>query len=181
VARLLLALAGALALAGCAGGGTDTVSVTETRVETETQAVTETLAGEPVGLPPEVAETHAALLAAAESGDYEALRPFIPDEFSYTFGLPPEGGPIEYWQQVEAESGESPIEILARLLRLPYTLSAGTYVWPFAYDKQEDELTDYERELLGDLAVYSGAGSGYLGWRAGIEPDGTWRFFIAGD
>jgi len=181
VARLLLALAGALALAGCAGGGTDTVSVTETRVETETQAVTETVAGEPVGLPPEVAETHAAMLAAAESGDYEALRPLIPDEFSYTFGLPPEGGPIEYWQQVEAESGESPIEILARLLRLPYTLSAGTYVWPFAYDKQEDELTDYERELLGDLAVYSGAGSGYLGWRAGIEPDGTWRFFIAGD
>ena len=180
MARLLLALAGALALAGCAGGGTDTVSVTETRVETETQAVTETVA-EPVGLPPEVAETHAALLAAAESGDYEALRPLIPDEFSYTFGLPPEGGPIEYWQQVEAESGESPIEILARLLRLPYTLSAGTYVWPFAYDKQEDELTDYERELLGDLAVYSGAGSGYLGWRAGIEPDGTWRFFIAGD
>ena len=159
----------------------NTVSVTETRVETETQAVTETVAGEPVGLPPEVAETHAALLAAAESGDYEALRPLIPDEFSYTFGLPPEGGPIEYWQQVEAESGESPIEILARLLRLPYTLSAGTYVWPFAYDKQEDELTDYERELLGDLAVYSGAGSGYLGWRAGIEPDGTWRFFIAGD
>ena len=181
MARLLLALAGALALAGCAGGGTDTVSVTETRVETETQAVTETVADEPVGLPPEVAETHAALLAAAESGDYEALRPLIPDEFSYTFGLPPEGGPIEYWQQVEAESGESPIEILARLLRLPYTLSAGTYVWPFAYDKQEDELTDYERELLGDLAVYSGAGSGYLGWRAGIEPDGTWRFFIAGD
>ena len=181
MARLLLALAGALALAACAGGGTDTVSVTETRVETETQAVTETVAGEPVGLPPEVAETHAALLAAAESGDYEALRPLIPDEFSYTFGLPPEGGPIEYWQQVEAESGESPIEILARLLRLPDTLSAGTYVWPFAYDKQEDELTDYERELLGDLAVYSGAGSGYLGWRAGIEPDGTWRFFIAGD
>ena len=181
MARLLLALAGALALAACAGGGTDTVSVTETRVETETQAVTETVAGEPVGLPPEVAETQAALLAAAESGDYEALRPLIPDEFSYTFGLPPEGGPIEYWQQVEAESGESPIEILARLLRLPYTLSAGTYVWPFAYDKQEDELTDYERELLGDLAVYSGAGSGYLGWRAGIEPDGTWRFFIAGD
>ena len=181
MARLLLALAGALALASCAGGGTDTVSVTETRVETETQAVTETVAGEPVGLPPEVAETHAAMLAAAESGDYEALRPLIPDEFSYTFGLPPEGGPIEYWQQVEAESGESPIEILPRLLRLPYTLSAGTYVWPFAYDKQEDELTDYERELLGDLAVYSGAGSGYLGWRAGIEPDGTWRFFIAGD
>jgi hypothetical protein len=181
--RLLLALAAALALAGCAGGDTETVSVTQTETETatETETVTETVA-EPVGLPPEVAETHAALLAAAESGDYEALRPLIPDDgFSYTFGLPSEGGPIEYWQQVEADSGESPIEILARILRLPYTLSAGRYVWPFAYDKSEDELTDYERELLGDLAFYSGAGSGYLGWRAGIEPDGTWRFFIAGD
>jgi hypothetical protein len=180
--RLVLAVAGALALAGCAGGGTETVSETETRTETQTQTetVTETVA-EPVGLPPEVAETYAALLAAAGSGDYEALRPLVPDEFSYTFGLPAEGGPIEYWQQVEAESGESPIEILGRILQLPYTLSGGTYVWPFAFDKTEDELTPYERELLGDLAVYSGAGSGYLGWRTGIAPDGTWRFFIAGD
>jgi hypothetical protein len=180
VARLLLALAGAFALAGCAGGGTETVSVTETRSQTETEVVTETVA-EPVGLPPEVAETHAALLAAAQSGDYEQLRPLIPEELSYTFGVPSEGGPIEHWQQVEADSGESPIAILARVLELPYTLSSGTYVWPFAFDKQEDELTDYERDLLGDLAAYSGAGSGYLGWRAGIAPDGTWQFFIAGD
>jgi hypothetical protein len=180
VPRLLLALAGAFALAGCAGGGTETVSVTETRSQTETEVVTETVA-EPVGLPPAVAETHAALLAAAQSGDYEQLRPLVPDELSHTFGVPSEGGPIEYWQEVEAESGESPIEILARVLELPYTLSSGTYVWPFAFDKTEDELSDYERELLGDLAAYSGAGSGYLGWRAGIAPDGTWQFFIAGD
>ncbi len=178
--RFLLALAGALALAGCAGGGTETVSETETRVETETEVVTETVA-EPVGLPPEVAATHAALLAAAETGDYEALRPLIPDELSYTFGGGAPGGAIEYWQDVEAQGGESPIEILRRILELPYTLSSGTYVWPFAFDKTEDELTDYERGLLEDLAVYSGAGSGYLGWRAGIAPDGTWRFFIAGD
>jgi hypothetical protein len=24
-------------------------------------------------------------------------------------------------------------------------------------------------------------GLGYLGWRAGFEPDGTWAFFVAGD
>jgi ABC-type Fe3+-hydroxamate transport system substrate-binding protein len=181
MARLLLALAGALVLAGCAGGGTETVSVTETRTETETQAVTETVA-ESVGLPPAVAETHAALLAAARSGDYEEMRPLIPpDGFSYTFGDPVDADPIDYWENVVERSGESPIEMLERILELPYTLSAGTYVWPFAFDKQEDELTRHERRLLGDLAVYSGAGSGYLGWRAGIEPDGTWRFFIAGD
>lgn len=185
MARALVALAGALALAGC--GGTETVTVTESRTTTETATETvtqtETAAAEPVGLPPAVAETHAALLEAAESGDYEALRPLLPDSgFSYTFGGEVQGGPIAYWQQVEAQTGERPIEILARILRLPYTLSGGSYIWPFAYDKQQEELTAHERELLGDLAnAYSGAGSGYLGWRAGIEPDGTWRFFIAGD
>ncbi len=185
MSRALLALAGALALAGC--GGTETVTVTErettTETATETVTQTETAAAEPVGLPPAVAETHAALLEAAESGDYEALRPLIPASgFSYTFGSEVQGGPIAYWQLLERQVDERPLENLARILRLPYTLSGGHYVWPFAYDKQEDELTAHERELLGDLAnSYSGAGSGYLGWRAGIEPDGTWRFFIAGD
>jgi hypothetical protein len=181
----LLALVGALALSAC-GGETVTVTTTETetRTETATETVTETeTVAEAVGLPPAVAETHAALLAAADAGDYEALRPLLPESgFSYTFGLPGQGGPIAYWQRLEDESGESPIEILGRLLRMPYTLSGGMYVWPFAYDKQQEELTDHEREILGELADdYSGAGSGYLGWRAGIEPDGTWRFFIAGD
>jgi hypothetical protein len=178
--RRLLGLAGALALVGC--GGTETVTVTTTETVTEATTVTETVTeATAAGLPEPVAETHAALLEAARTGDYEALRPLIPRQFSYTFGGPVEGGPIAYWQQVEAESEESPIEILDRILSMPYTLYRGTYIWPFAYDKQPDELTDYERRLLGDLADDFGGGSGYLGWRAGIEPDGTWSFFIAGD
>ena len=168
--------------AGC--GGTETVTVTSTRTETETTTQTETATEtveSAVGLPARVAETHAALLAAAESGDYEQLRPLIPDQFSYAFGGPQGGGPIGYWQLVEEQSGERPIEILARILRMPYTLSHGTYVWPFAYDKQPEDLTAHERKILGNLADDFGAGSGYLGWRAGIRPDGTWTFFIAGD
>jgi hypothetical protein len=176
----LVGLIVAAVLVGC--GGTETVTTTVTESETVTETVTETVAGEgATGLPDAVAETHAGLLAAAESGDYEALRPYLHDEFSYTFGLPDEDGPIAYWQTVEAESDERPIEVLERILRMPYTLFAGSYIWPFAYDKQPDELTEYERELLGDLAESFGQGSGYLGWRTGIQPDGTWQFFIAGD
>lgn len=173
-------------LVGCSGERR-TPTVTEATTvtapaETETVTVTETAAASTAtGLPEPVAETHAALLEAAESVDYEALRPFLPARFSYTFGGPVAGGPIVYWRRVEAESGERPIQVLAQILRMPYTLSRGTYVWPFAYDKQPGELSAHERELLGDLADDFGAGSGYLGWRAGIEPDGTWTFFIAGD
>ncbi len=172
-------------LSGC-GGDAETITVTETRTTTETTTetvtATETVSeAAPAGLPEPVAETHAELLAAAETGDYEALRPLIPSQFSYTFGASDEGGPIAYWQRVEDESDERPIQILARILRMPYTLAGGMYVWPFAYDKQPGDLTDHEREVLGDLAELFGEGSGYLGWRAGIEPDGTWRFFIAGD
>jgi hypothetical protein len=176
--RVLLALGGVLALAAC--GGTETVTTTRTVTEavTATETVPEATA---VGLPEPVAAKHAALLEAAESGDYEALRPLIPARFSYTFGGPVEGGPIAYWKSVEEESGERPIEILARILRMPYALSRGIYVWPFAYDKQADELTDHERQILGDLAETFLPNTGYLGWRAGIEPDGTWSFLIAGD
>jgi hypothetical protein len=169
-----------LVAAGC-GSQTTTLTRSETETVTRTETATETVEAA-VGLPAPVAATHAELLAAAKTGDYEALRPLVPtDQFSYTFGLPSEGGPIAYWQQVEEDSGERPIDVLARILELPYTLYRGTYVWPFAYDKQPEDLTPHERKLLGDLADDFGAGSGYLGWRAGIEPDGTWSFFIAGD
>jgi hypothetical protein len=180
--RAALFLLPLLLAAGC-GSQTTTLTRSETAVvtETQTETATETVAV-PAGLPAPVAATHAELLAAAKTGDYEALRPLVPDDqFSYTFGLPPEGGPIAFWQQVEEDSGQRPIDVLARILELPYTLYRGTYIWPFAYDKQPEDLTPHERKLLGDLADDFGAGSGYLGWRAGIEPDGTWSFFIAGD
>jgi len=68
---------------------------------------------------------------------------------------------------------------------MPYTLSRGYYVWPFAYDVDDvGDLSPYERELLeplGPLNTLFFEGTGYLGWRTGIAPDGTWTFFVAGD
>ena len=125
--------------------------------------------------------TNARLLAAAESGDYEKLRPLIPAKgFAYSFGGDFAGGPIAYWKNVERSSDQRPIAILASILKMPYTLNRGLYVWPFAYDKRKSELTAYERRLLGPLAK-SYVGQDYYGWRAGIRPDGKWIFFIAGD
>jgi hypothetical protein len=134
------------------------------------------------GLPDPVAETHAALLAAAEAHDEQALEALIdPNEFRYTFGENVPGGPLAYWRSIEEQTGTDPLDPLARVLRLPYVLSQGLFVWPFAYDKEPGEMTEYERSLLGDLLPEGESEVGYLGWRAGIRPDGRWIFFIAGD
>lgn len=138
------------------------------------------------GVPTAVEQTRAELLAAAESGDYEALRPLVPESaFEYTFGEPVEGGPIAYWQTLERTTDERPLAALAEILQLPYVLSRGYYVWPFAYTvENRADLSKHERDLLAPLGspdelVFDG--TGYLGWRAGFEPDGTWAFFVAGD
>jgi len=139
------------------------------------------------GLPAAVEETRAALLAAAESGDYDAVERLIPTQggFRYSFGGPVDGGPVAYWQQLEKNTRERPLEALAAALRMPYTLSRGYYFWPFAYDVEDvDDLSPHERELLAPLGPLDRLfveGTGYLGWRAGIAPDGTWVLFVAGD
>jgi hypothetical protein len=137
-------------------------------------------------VPAAVEQTRLALLEAAESGDYEALRDLVPsDGFEYTFGGPVEGGPIAYWQELERTTDERPLEALAAILKMPYVLSRGYYVWPWAYTVESSgDLSPYERGLLaprgGPSALFP-AGSGYFGWRPGFEPDGTWAFFVAGD
>jgi hypothetical protein len=134
--------------------------------------------------PPDVVlRKRAAILAAAQARDYDALAELSdPAQFRYTFGEAVEGGPAAYWRRAEAEGEDpTPAEALAAILRMPYTLSRGLYVWPFAYDKTEDELTAYERKLLAPLGKGGAFSGGYLGWRAGIDPDGRWVFFVAGD
>jgi hypothetical protein len=134
-----------------------------------------------VGLPEQVAATRTQLLEAAEAGDHDRLAELAADDFSYTFGAPREGGPAEYWRDLEAQ-GEEPLEVLAAILRLPYALAGGLYVWPFVHATDPAALTDYERGLLERIPAGAVVGEeGYLGWRAGIAPDGAWRFFVAGD
>ena len=176
----VLVLAAALAVGGVVGWlvARETVSA-ETVTETTTAAV------RTQGLPAAVEETRAALLAAAESGDYEELRPLVPASLRYTFGSPVEGGAIAFWEDLERTTDTRPLATLAEVLRMPYVLSRGLYVWPWAYTiETADDLSAHERELLaplGPVATLFPPGSGYLGWRAGIEPDGDWAFFVAGD
>jgi hypothetical protein len=139
------------------------------------------LPGDTVGLPEPVAAMRRQLLDAAGAGDHDRLAELASDDFSYTFGGAAEGGPAAFWR-AEEERGHEPLAALVAILRLPYALSGGLYVWPFAHAADPAGLTEYERGLLeeipGDGEI---GGEGYLGWRTGIDPDGTWRFFVAGD
>lgn len=182
-----LFVVGAAVLVGLGGAGGWFASQELEDPETITSVETETVTSEAgSGLPSAVEEKRDALLEAAESGNYEALREHIPtDGFTYTFGGPVEGGPIEYWQQLERTTDERPLETLTEILRMPYVLSRGIYVWPWAYTVEGlADLSEHERELLAPLGPPSRLiveGTGYLGYRAGITPDGTWVFFVAGD
>jgi hypothetical protein len=184
--RALLVVGAVVLVAGGAVGGWFASSEIE-GTETITSTNTETVTTEPgSALPAAVEETRAALLEAAESGNYEALRPLIPSEgFTYSFGGPVEGGPIEYWQNLERTTDERPLETLAQILKMPYVLSRGIYVWPWAYTTESGaDLSEHERELLAPLGPPSRLvieGTGYIGYRAGITPDGSWVFFVAGD
>jgi hypothetical protein len=182
--RLVLVLVVALlAAAGAAVAvllATETEDRTVTATATVTETVERTVTAEAALLPAEVEETRAAVQAAAEARDYDALAELVPATgFNYSFGGELPGGAVAYWQDLEAK-GEDPLGDLAKVLELPYSLYAGSYVWPFAYNLAPNELTAYERGLLGDLAD-DYAGESYLGWRAGINPDGHWSFFVRGD
>jgi len=181
---VVLGAAALLVLGGLAGwlAGRE-LEAAETVTETTT---TETTTTAVIGdLPAAVEETRAALLEAAESGDYEELRPLVPADLAYAFGDSVKGGAIAYWRELERTSDARPLETLAAILRMPYVLSRGLYVWPWAYTiESADDVSPHERELLaplGPLTMLFPSGIGYLGWRAGIEPDGSWAFFVAGD
>jgi hypothetical protein len=181
---LLAALAGAAGfIVGdrTAGSEATTVTVATTQTETTTSTVS---ASDATGLPDEVLKTHAEILSAAQARDFDALHQIIQrsGEFRYTFGPDVPGGAVAYWKSLE-QKGQKPLETLATILTLPYTLSRGIFVWPFAYDKTPDEITAYEQQLLNRIpdGAKTVGPEGYLGWRAGIRPDGRWVFYVAGD
>jgi hypothetical protein len=130
-------------------------------------------------------ETQKALFEAAEAHDYARLGQLVSSELTYTFGAPDPGGPIAYWRRLERTTDERPLETLAALLTMPYAYSRDLYYWPAAHgvsspgELSQDELE--QLEPLGPLEELFVPGTGYVGWRVGIRPDGTWSFFVAGD
>jgi hypothetical protein len=138
-------------------------------------------------LPDPVERKRIAIARAAAAREFDVLAQLIPDDgFEYTFGGAVPGGPTVYWRRLEATTDESPLDTLVAVLALPYTNVRGIYVWPFAFDRDPKQLTDEELELLSTVASQREIEGwrrfgGYIGYRAGIERDGDWVLYVAGD
>ena len=118
--------------------------------------------------------------------DYEALESLLDREtFNYSFG--DSGDPIGYWKRLESE-GHVPLfgDIMPLVFATRPAKQGGTYVWPAAAAK---EAKDWTTEDVEDLLTFNAREDidqfreqgGYLGWRGGIQSEGAWLFFIAGD
>jgi hypothetical protein len=168
-------------------GAGNTIQLTSSRVATPIAGETETSASEPeLALPRPVVEMRNAILDTARLRDLNALRSLIPDE-GFTFSFGGETDPIAYWRRLESEGHEPVIgDILPMVLGTEPGFDRGVFVWPAQAAEDPAEWDEQDIQALTaihaeeDVRSFQDAGL-YLGWRVGIERDGTWVFFVAGD
>ncbi|HZB03273.1 MAG TPA: hypothetical protein VE737_03000 [Actinomycetota bacterium] len=137
-------------------------------------------------IPPRIAETREALLSAAQARDWEALRALISDK-GFTFSFGGETDPIRYWKRLESE-GHVPVmgDILPAVLETDPGFERGVFVWPAQATEDPARWDPADIEALAgihaeeDVRAFQEAGL-YYGWRLGIDQNGTWVFFVAGD
>jgi hypothetical protein len=108
-------------------------------------------------LPARVRATRNRIVRLAVACDYDGLAALAAKRFVYSFA----GGdkPASFWRSGERR-GDAPLGTLVDLLRHPAALDHGTWVWP-------RRVADHDQT--------------YLGPRVGIEPDGSWVWYVSGD
>jgi hypothetical protein len=145
-------------------------------------------------LPEAVMTMHGKLVEAAKSGSLENLRALIGsgDEITqFSLGGTTED-PLKYLLSLSGdEGGQEILAILLEILDAGYVhLDIGTpqelYVWPYFFAIPLEKLDARQKVELfkivtsGDVEDMKSFGA-YIFYRAGISPDGKWRFFLAGE
>ncbi len=138
-------------------------------------------------LPAAVSAKAQAIILFASMCSIDGLAGVAAPGFVTSFG----GGGVENLKMWEAE-GRGELGTLLELFETSHTVLEGEhdpriYVWPaaVAYERWEDIPEDHRAELLEiyteeELDQIAGFGS-YAGWRVGIDENGNWLFFVAGD
>lgn len=143
-------------------------------------------------LPEPVRATRRALLASAATGEISALYDVFEEHGTPIVAFGEVDDAVEHLrlQSGDAE-GREILAILTEILETGWVLaqpgsSQATYVWPYFADVPFGELTPPQRVELYriltaiDVEEIERLGT-YVFYRVGIRPDGTLRYFIAGD
>jgi hypothetical protein len=148
---------------------------------------------DPDELPEAVREKREALIAAAKSGDIEALRPIFAAQKAppnVSFGDPADA--VDHLKTTAGDgNGLETLAILRDVLEAPYAAMDGGdgtvyYVWP--YLAAMPDLTQLEPaqvvdayRIMGQQQFDEMREAGWLYWRAFIAEDGELTAFVAGD
>jgi hypothetical protein len=152
-----------------------------------------TIEYDPARLPPPVRRLREQIIEAAKSGDIEKLRLI----FEANAGPPLIAfdvidDPIDHLKSLAGDpDGREILAILIEVLDAGYVhVDVGTpeemYVWPYFARYPLENLTGPQMVELfklltaGDYDDMKIFGT-YLFYRAGIAPNGVWKYFIAGD
>ena len=139
----------------------------------------------PDELGPEAAATFRAIVDAAAACDFHELERIAGDDITLSFGGHTDVG--AYLAAGEYAWDQEPLRILVRLMAMEpgYQDEFATWVWPTFWEDDEP-ATDDERAAIeaifgrpfDDILV---DGLSYIDYRIGIDTDGNWLYFVAGD
>jgi hypothetical protein len=146
-------------------------------------------------LPDAVRATHDKIVAAAKTGNIDNLTALIgsgEDVTQFSLTDDEQANPLAFLKSLSGdEGGQEILAILLEIMDAGYVhLDAGTpqelYVWPYFFAIPLEKLDATQRVELfkivtsGDVEDMKSFGT-YIFYRAGISPDGKWRFFLAGE
>lgn len=144
-------------------------------------------------LPERVRKMRSEILAAARTGNIEAMRPVLEsNELMPLVAHDTVADPIAHWKQTSADGeGREILAMLLNVLEAGYVkLNAGkpdeTYVWPYFAELPLDKLAPAQQVELyrivspDEVKTMKELGA-YIHYRLGIGRDGTWHYFIAGN
>ena len=138
------------------------------------------------GLPPKVEAKRQAIYQASISRDYDRLAEEAGDDLNYSFGGAYEGGFVGYLKLAEENERLSAFDIIPTILRLPYAEKDGLYTWPSVFTIEPSKWTPEDiammktfltDEQIEDFREFGG----YIYYRLGIDSEGNWKFYLAGD
>lgn len=140
--------------------------------------------------PAPVTATRARILEAAVACDYESLAEIAGEQEHFTYSYGDDGDFRSFLHEGET-SGSDPLRSLVLIFGMSSVeddlSNRGGWIWPSAasYDNwesipqpQKDELRRiYDQHSLDSFEQ----NGGYIGYRTSIDPEGIWRYFVAGD